>query len=173
MSIESSPTINTDANNQQLLEACKQMFGDRGVPIRLIKNNRFFRVKETLQRIGNVQSSRSLNQLVYILHRQGSYALMHYKELQAIDVERNGETNTSCEMEAKDYAKRNTIASMLASWGMIEILDPECCKAKAPASSIKVLSRGEAAFWECKSSYLIGRYKVRRFQRNANHAKVA
>lgn len=112
----------------------------------------FLKVKETLTRIGVAsRKDKKLYQSAHILHKQGKYYIVHFKELFALD---GKETNFSDE----DIGRRNTIASLLEEWGLVDIVDPDAvAEPKAPMSQIKVISFKEKSDWDLCSKYSIGR----------------
>ena len=109
----------------------------------------FLKVRETLSRIGVAsRKERKLYQSCHILHKQGRYFIVHFKELFALD---GKQTNLS----ENDIARRNTIAKLLADWDLVEVLGvPEPV---APLSQIKVLSYREKADWTLETKYNIGK----------------
>ena len=111
----------------------------------------FLKVRETLSRIGVAsRKEKKLYQSCHILHKQGRYFIVHFKELFALD---GKETNLS----ENDIARRNTIAKLLADWNLVEVLGvPEPV---APLSQIKVLSYQEKADWTLETKYNIGKKK--------------
>ena len=111
----------------------------------------FLKVRETLSRIGVAsRKERKLYQSCHILHKQGRYFIVHFKELFALD---GKQTNLS----ENDIARRNTIAKLLADWNLVEVLGvPEPV---APLSQIKVLSYQEKADWTLETKYNIGKKK--------------
>ena len=111
----------------------------------------FLKVRETLSRIGVAsRKERKLYQSCHILHKQGRYFIVHFKELFALD---GKQTNLS----ENDIARRNTIAKLLADWELVEVLGvPEPV---APLSQIKVLSYREKADWTLETKYNIGKKK--------------
>jgi len=111
----------------------------------------FLKVRETLSRIGVAsRKEKKLYQSCHILHKQGRYVIVHFKELFALD---GKETNLS----ENDIARRNTIAKLLADWNLVEVLGvPEPV---APLSQIKVLSYQEKADWTLETKYNIGKKK--------------
>ena len=111
----------------------------------------FLKVRETLSRIGVAsRKEKKLYQSCHILHKQGRYFIVHFKELFALD---GKETNLS----ENDIARRNTIAKLLADWNLVEVLGvPEPV---APLSQIKVLSYREKADWTLETKYNIGKKK--------------
>ena len=111
----------------------------------------FLKVRETLSRIGVAsRKERKLYQSCHILHKQGRYYIVHFKELFALDGKK---TNLS----ENDIARRNTIANLLKDWGLINILGE--VKEVAPLSQIKVLSFGEKNEWILETKYNIGKKK--------------
>jgi len=109
----------------------------------------FLKVRETLSRIGVAsRKERKLYQSCHILHKQGRYFIVHFKELFALDGKK---TNLS----ENDIARRNTIAKLLADWDLVDVLGvPEPV---APLSQIKVLSYREKADWTLETKYNIGK----------------
>ena len=109
----------------------------------------FLKVRETLSRIGVAsRKEKKLYQSCHILHKQGRYFIVHFKELFALD---GKQTNLS----ENDIARRNTIAKLLADWELVEVLGvPEPV---APLSQIKVLSYREKADWTLETKYNIGK----------------
>jgi hypothetical protein len=111
----------------------------------------FLKVRETLSRIGVAsRKERKLYQSCHILHKQGRYFIVHFKELFALD---GKETNLS----ENDIARRNTIAKLLDDWGLIKVLGD--AEPVAPLSQIKVLSYREKNEWTLETKYNIGKKK--------------
>ena len=111
----------------------------------------FLKVRETLSRIGVAsRKERKLYQSCHILHKQGRYFIVHFKELFALDGKK---TNLS----ENDIARRNTIANLLKDWGLINILGE--VTDVAPLSQIKVLSFNEKNEWTLETKYNIGKKK--------------
>ena len=111
----------------------------------------FLKVRETLSRIGVAsRKERKLYQSCHILHKQGRYYIVHFKELFALDGKK---TNLS----ENDIARRNTIANLLKDWGLINILGEVVDV--APLSQIKVLSFNEKNEWTLETKYNIGKKK--------------
>ena len=111
----------------------------------------FLKVRETLSRIGVAsRKERTLYQSCHILHKQGRYFIVHFKELFALD---GKDTNLS----ENDIARRNTIANLLNDWGLIEVkgnIEP-----MAHLSQIKILSIREKDEWTLETKYNIGKKK--------------
>ena len=111
----------------------------------------FLKVRETLSRIGVAsRKERKLYQSCHILHKQGRYYIVHFKEVFALDGKK---TNLS----ENDIARRNTIANLLKDWGLINILGE--VTDVAPLSQIKVLSFNEKNEWTLETKYNIGKKK--------------
>ena len=111
----------------------------------------FLKVRETLSRIGVAsRKERKLDQSCHILHKQGRYYIVHFKELFALDGKK---TNLS----ENDIARRNTISNLLKDWGLINILGE--ITEVAPLSQIKVLSFSEKNDWTLETKYNIGKKK--------------
>ena len=111
----------------------------------------FLKVRETLSRIGVAsRKERKLYQSCHILHKQGRYYIVHFKELFALD---GKQTNLS----ENDIARRNTIANLLNDWGLVDVLGNS--ENVAPLSQIKVLSYREKDDWTLETKYNIGKKK--------------
>ena len=111
----------------------------------------FFKVRETLSRIGVAsRKERKLYQSCHILHKQGRYYIVHFKELFALDGKK---TNLS----KNDIARRNTITNLLKDWGLVDIIGE--VEEVAPLSQIKVLSFSEKSEWTLETKYNIGKKK--------------
>ena len=111
----------------------------------------FLKVRETLSRIGVAsRKERKLYQSCHILHKQGKYYIVHFKELFALD---GKQTNLS----ENDIARRNTISNLLKDWGLISIMGDT--SNVAPLSQIKVLSFREKNEWTLETKYNIGKKK--------------
>ena len=110
----------------------------------------FLKVRETLSRIGVAsRKERKLYQSCHILHKQGRYYIVHFKELFALDGKR---TNIS----TNDLSRRNTIANLLQDWGLIQIIS-ESSHESAPLSQIKILTYKEKNEWLLETKYNIGK----------------
>ena len=111
----------------------------------------FLKVRETLSRIGVAsRKERKLYQSCHILHKQGRYFIVHFKELFALD----GKTTNLSE---NDVARRNTIANLLSDWGLVTVEGK--AEPVAPLSQIKVLSFKEKDEWTLETKYNIGKKK--------------
>jgi hypothetical protein len=110
----------------------------------------FLKVRETLTRIGVAsRKDRKLYQSCHILHKQGRYFIVHFKELFVLD----GKPSTITE---NDIQRRNTIAVLLSDWGLVTINNVEQSKDRAPLRQIKVISHRERDEWELCPKYNIG-----------------
>ena len=119
--------------------------------VKLAQPDDFLKVRETLTRIG-VASRRSyvLYQSCHILHKQGHYFIVHFKELFALD-------GKQADLSKNDLQRRNSIAKLLADWGLIVIIDPDKYMDQAPLSQIKILNYDEKNQWNLQAKYNIGK----------------
>ena len=122
------------------------------VEIKLKKEDDFLKVKETLTRIGVAsKKDKTLYQSCHILHKQGRYYIVHFKELFALD----GKPSNFSE---GDIARRNTIVNLLKEWGLIEIVNTTSTESPiSPISQIKVLPFKEKNEWNLSAKYNIGK----------------
>ena len=110
----------------------------------------FLKVRETLTRIGvSSRKEKKLFQSCHILHKQGRYFIVSFKELFLLD-------GKKANLEDSDLARRNTITTLLSDWGLVNIVDSTKCKDKAPLRTIKVVSYREKSEWELCQKYNIG-----------------
>ena len=129
-----------------------QWNADLMLEVRLKEPDDFLKVRETLSRIGVAsRKERKLYQSCHILHKQGRYFIVHFKELFALD---GKPTNISI----NDLERRNTIAGLLADWDLVEIIGNS--ERRAPLSQIKVLSFREKDEWILETKYNIGKKQV-------------
>ena len=113
----------------------------------------FLKVRETLTRIGIAsRKENKLYQSCHILHKQGRYFCVHFKELFLLD-------GKKANLEASDLARRNTITTLLSDWGLVNIVDYATCSDKAPLRQIKIVSFKEKKDWELCQKYNIGSKK--------------
>ncbi len=112
----------------------------------------FLKIKETLTRIGvSSRKSNKLYQSCHILHKRGKYYIVHFKELFSLD-------GLSTDLSVSDIGRRNTIASLLNEWGLLEIVDPDVVvEPRVSMSQIKILSYKEKDEWELIPKYHIGK----------------
>lgn len=110
----------------------------------------FLKIKETLTRIGVAsRKDNKLFQSCHILHKQGRYFIVHFKELFLLD----GKPSNLIE---NDIERRNTITTLLSDWGLVEIVNTEQAIAKAPLRQIKVIPHKDKSLWELCTKYNIG-----------------
>jgi len=124
------------------------------VEVTLNEPDDFLKVRETLTRIGVAsRKEKKIYQSCHILHKQGKYYIVHFKELFALD---GKNTNLSL----NDVQRRNRIIQLLSDWGLISIINPDKIADLAPLNQIKVLAFKEKDEWTLESKYNIGRKKV-------------
>ena len=124
---------------------------DQMVEITLNEPDDFLKVRETLTRIGVAsRKEKKLYQSCHILHKQGRYYIVHFKELFALD-------GKEANLTDNDIERRNTIAQLLGDWGLIAIINTSVAENKAPLSQIKVLSFKEKGEWDLQAKYNIGK----------------
>ena len=127
---------------------------DQMVEVVLSEPDDFLKVRETLTRIGVAsRKEKKLYQSCHILHKQGKYYIVHFKELFALDGKR-------ANLTVNDVQRRNLIVQLLADWGLIEIVDVSKIADIAPLNQIKVLSFKDKGDWILETKYNIGRKKV-------------
>lgn len=123
---------------------------DNMIEVKLKDPDDFLKVKETLTRIGVPSfKNKTLYQSCHILHKRGKYYIVHFKELFSLD----GREST---MTADDYARRNTIASLLQDWGLVEVVNKNLLEPKVQSGSLKVISYTDKHNWILESKYRIG-----------------
>ncbi len=127
---------------------------DKMVEVSLGEPDDFLKVRETLTRIGVAsRKEKKLYQSCHILHKQGRYFIVHFKELFALDGKR-------ANLTANDVQRRNRISQLLADWGLIKILNADMIQDIAPLNQIKVLSYKDKGDWILETKYNIGRKKT-------------
>ena len=122
------------------------------VEVTLAQQDDFLKVRETLTRIGvAAKNDNILYQSCHILHQQGKYYIVHFKELFELD-------GKPSNMSENDVARRNTIANLMAEWGLVKlVLEDKSKEPIAPLSQIKILPHKEKNNWELISKYTIGK----------------
>lgn len=132
----------------------EDIFRGVGVEIILQKPDDFLKIKETLTRVGIVsKKDKKLYQSCHILHKQGRYVILHFKELFILDGKENNFSD-------EDKARRNTIINLLEEWDLLQINNIEDSQDPiAPLSQIKVLSHKEKQEYTLISKYSIGKKK--------------
>jgi hypothetical protein len=138
-------------NTERMNELIKSL-----VEITIKDPDDFLKVRETLSRIGiSSKLEKTLTQSCHILHKQGKYYLVHFKELFLLD-------GKYSDFSLDDVARRNTICNLLREWNLITIVNPDKTKdPTAPLSQIKILSHKEKQDWNLVSKYSIGKIKKR------------
>ena len=124
------------------------------VEVRIAEEEDFLKIKETLTRIGVAsRKDQKLYQSCHILHKQGKYYIVHFKELFALD-------GKPSDFTPEDKGRRNTIALLLEEWGLVKVVEPErIAEPKAPMSQVKILPHKEMDGWILEAKYNIGRKK--------------
>ena len=124
---------------------------DQMLEVVLNEPDDFLKVRETLTRIGVAsRKEKKLYQSCHILHKQGKYFIVHFKELFALD----GKKATLVE---NDVQRRNTISVLLQDWNLLSIVKPEAAENKAPLSQIKIIAFKEKNEWNLQAKYNIGK----------------
>ena len=128
--------------------------GYKPLEVTLTQPDDFLKVKETLTRIGVAsRKEKILFQSCHILHKQGKYYIVHFKELFALD-------GKPVDLVENDIERRNTIAKLLSDWGLIKILDVGSHANTAPLSQIKIIAFKEKSEWDLQTKYNIGKKKT-------------
>ena len=122
--------------------------------VRIEEPDDFLKIKETLTRIGvsSKKEHNTLYQSCHILHKQGRYFIVHFKELFLLDGKPSNFTED-------DLARRNTISTLLSDWGLLEIVIPSSAKPKTSLRAIKIISHKDKKEWNLESKYSIGNIK--------------
>ena len=138
---------------------------DNMIEVKLNEGDDFLKVRETLTRIGVAsRKDKTLYQSCHILHKQGRYFIVHFKELFALDGKPSNFTES-------DISRRNTIANLLAEWGLLKLVNPDLSKEPvAPISQIKVLPFKEKDQWNLTAKYNIGKKNGEKETANGNTA---
>ena len=127
---------------------------DTLVEVRITNDDDFLKIRETLTRIGVAsRKDKTIYQSCHILHKQGRYYIVHFKELFALD-------GKPSNFGDEDRGRRNTIANLVAEWGLVELVEPvKSSEPIAPLSQIKVLPHKEKNEWNLVAKYNIGKRK--------------
>jgi hypothetical protein len=130
----------------------EDIFRGCGVEVNLPSPEHFLKIKETLTRIGIAsKKDQKLYQSCHILHKQGRYSILHFKELFILD----GKDNNFSD---EDKGRRNTVVNLLEEWGLIKIADSSVTEDPvSPLSNIKILSHKEKGDWTLETKYQIGK----------------
>jgi hypothetical protein len=124
------------------------------IEVRLAQPDDFLKVRETLTRIGVAsRSERKLYQSCHILHKQGRYYIVSFKELFLLDGKRS-------DFSENDMQRRNRITKLLSDWGLVEVLNPDTVENLCSMSQIKIIPHKEKAEWELIPKYQIGSKKT-------------
>ena len=127
---------------------------DQMVEVLLNEPDDFLKVRETLTRIGVAsRKEKKIYQSCHILHKQGRYYLVHFKELFALD-------GKHANLTSNDVQRRNRIAQLLADWGLVGIVDSGKIQDIAPLNQIKVLAYKDKGDWILETKYNIGKKKT-------------
>lgn len=122
--------------------------------VTLVQPDDFLKVRETLTRIGVAsRKDKILYQSCHILHKQGRYYIVHFKELFALD-------GKQADITDNDIERRNTIAKLLSDWGLIKILNIKAIEDQAPLSQIKVIAFKDKDEWDLQAKYNIGKKRT-------------
>ena len=123
---------------------------DQMVEVLLNEPDDFLKVRETLTRIGVAsRKEKKLYQSCHILHKQGRYFIVHFKELFLLDGKKSN-------LEENDVARRNTIATLMSDWGLLTIDNKNSAQPVAPLRQIKIISFKDKDQWELCPKYNIG-----------------
>ena len=127
---------------------------DQMIEVTLEQQDDFLKVRETLTRIGIAsRKDKTLYQSCHVLHKQGKYYIVHFKELFALD-------GKPANFDDADIARRNTIANLLSDWGLIKLVDAsKSASPIAPMSQIKIIPHKDKSEWTLEAKYTIGRKK--------------
>lgn len=122
--------------------------------VTLVQADDFLKVRETLTRIGVAsRKDKILYQSCHILHKQGRYYIVHFKELFALD-------GKQADITDNDIQRRNTIAKLLSDWGLVKVVNPNVIVDQAPLSQIKVIAFKDKDEWDLQAKYNIGKKRV-------------
>ena len=126
---------------------------DQMIEVTLNEPDDFLKVRETLTRIGVAsRKEKKIYQSCHILHKQGRYYIVHFKELFALD-------GKHANLTVNDVQRRNRIIQLLSDWGLITVLNPDSVTDVAPLNQIKVLAYKEKGEWILETKYNIGKKK--------------
>ena len=126
---------------------------DQMIEVTLNEPDDFLKVRETLTRIGVAsRKEKKIYQSCHILHKQGRYFIVHFKELFALD-------GKHANLTVNDVQRRNRIIQLLSDWGLITVLNSDSITDVAPLNQIKVLAYKEKGEWILETKYNIGKKK--------------
>ena len=124
------------------------------IEVALAQPDDFLKVRETLTRIGVAsRKEKKIYQSCHILHKQGKYFIVHFKELFALD-------GKKANLSVNDFQRRNRIVQLLADWGLVNVISSDMVTDIAPLNQIKVISYREKGDWKLETKYNIGKRKT-------------
>jgi hypothetical protein len=124
------------------------------IEVALAEPDDFLKVRETLTRIGVAsRKEKKIYQSCHILHKQGKYFIVHFKELFALD-------GKKANLSVNDFQRRNRIVQLLSDWGLVNVISSDLVEDIAPLNQIKVISFREKADWKLETKYNIGKRKT-------------
>lgn len=128
------------------------IFKGLGVPVLLKNPDDFLKVRETLTRIGVAsERTKTLYQSCHILHKRNMYAICHFKEMFVFD----GKPSS---FDEEDYVRRNTVANLLASWGLVDLVDPLVSEyPETDLRLVKIVSFKDRGNWTLARKYNLGK----------------
>ena len=127
---------------------------DQMIEVTLNEPDDFLKVRETLTRIGVAsRKEKKIYQSCHILHKQGKYFIVHFKELFALD-------GKKANLSVNDFQRRNRIVQLLADWGLVNVISTDMVSDIAPLNQIKVISYREKGDWKLETKYNIGKRKT-------------
>ena len=136
------------------VEPTVQWSQDQMVEVTLNEPDDFLKVRETLTRIGVAsRKEKKLYQSCHILHKQGKYYIVHFKELFALD-------GKKANLSVNDIQRRNRIVALLSDWGLVGVLKSDTIDDIAPLNQIKVISYKDKGDWILETKYNIGKKKT-------------
>ena len=124
------------------------------IEVALAQPDDFLKVRETLTRIGVAsRKEKKIYQSCHILHKQGKYFIVHFKELFALE-------GKKANLSVNDFQRRNRIVQLLADWGLVNVISSDMVTDIAPLNQIKVISYREKGDWKLETKYNIGKRKT-------------
>lgn len=124
------------------------------IEVVLAEPDDFLKVRETLTRIGVAsRKEKKIYQSCHILHKQGKYFIVHFKELFALD-------GKKANLSVNDFQRRNRIVQLLSDWGLVNVISSDLVEDIAPLNQIKVISFREKGDWQLETKYNIGKRKT-------------
>ena len=137
------------------------------IEVRLKEDDDFLKVKETLTRIGIAsRREKKLYQSCHILHKQGKYYIVHFKELFALD---GKPTNLS----ENDIERRNTVVNLLHEWDLVEIVNPQKAQPTVSIRQMKILPFAEKPEWDLQAKYSIGNVGMRTTNESGKSTEIS